>query len=96
MRIKAVRTYPLYPKDAYGGAAGKGENNYTLIEIEADNGPTGYGSTDTTPALTAAAMRFIEPLLIAEMDIAPARISEALHQHHFWLGPGNSKGRQSV
>ena len=88
MRISAVRCYPLYPKDEYGGAIERGENWNTLIELEADNGLKGYGSAYTSAAITAAAMRLIEPILIAEDHIAPARISERLHQQHFWLGRG--------
>ena len=90
MRIIAARYYPLYPRDEYGGAAEESENNNTLIELEADNGLKGYGSTYTTFAITAAAMRLIEPILMAEGDVAPARISERLHQQHFWLGRGGS------
>ena len=90
MRITAVRCYPLYPKDDYGGAIEEGENNNTLIELEADNGLKGYGSTYTSFAITAAAMRLLEPILKAQEDVAPARISEQLHQQHFWLGRGGS------
>jgi len=90
MRITSVRYYPLYPKDDYGGAMERGENFNTLIELTADNGLVGYGSTYTSFALTAAAMRLIEPILAEEGDVAPARISERLHQQHFWLGRGGS------
>ena len=90
MRITDVRYYPLYPKDDYGGAIEKGENFNTLIELEADNGLKGYGSTYTTLAITAAAMRLISPTLIRQDDISPARISELLHQQNFWLGRGGS------
>ncbi|MCL2812824.1 MAG: mandelate racemase/muconate lactonizing enzyme family protein, partial [Clostridia bacterium] len=90
MRITAVRYYPLYPKDDYGGAIEEGENNNTLIELEADNGLKGYGSTYTTLALTQASMRMIEPILKKEEDIEPARISELLHQRFFWMGRGGS------
>jgi len=90
MRIKDVRYYPLYPKDDYGGALEDGENFNTLIELEADNGLKGYGSTYTTLALTAAAMRLLEPVLKAEKDISPACISEKLHQRNYWLGRGGS------
>ena len=90
MKIKEVRYYPLYPKDDYGGALEVGENFNTLIEVEADNGLKGYGSTYTTLAITAAAMRLICPILMAEKNITPARVSEMLHQRHFWLGRGGS------
>ena len=51
MRITSARYYPLYPKDDYGGATERGENFNTLIELTADNGLVGYGSTYTSFAL---------------------------------------------
>lgn len=90
MRIASVHCYPLYPKDDYGGAVEKGENMNTLIELVAQDGTKGYGSTYTSMALTAAAMRLLEPVLLAQEDIEPARISELLHQQNFWLGRGGS------
>ncbi|MCL2056429.1 MAG: mandelate racemase/muconate lactonizing enzyme family protein [Oscillospiraceae bacterium] len=91
MRIKEIRYYPLYPKDDYGGAIERGENFNTLIELEDENGVKGYGSTYTTLAITAAAMRLIGPALKSEGPLtSPARISERLHQQHFWLGRGGS------
>lgn len=90
MRIVNVRYYPLYPKDDYGGAIEAGENFNTLIEVEADNGLKGYGSTYTTLAITAAAMRLLEPVLTNQKDMSPAALSELLHQRNFWLGRGGS------
>jgi L-alanine-DL-glutamate epimerase-like enolase superfamily enzyme len=90
MRITEVHFYPLYPKDVYGGAIEEGENNNTLIELVTDNGLKGYGSTYTTFALTSAAMRLIEPVLLEENEVEPARISERLHQMNYWLGRGGS------
>jgi L-alanine-DL-glutamate epimerase-like enolase superfamily enzyme len=90
MRIVEVNYYPLYPKDQYGGAKERGENYNTLIELKSDGGISGYGSTYTTFALTAAAMRLIEPVLKSEADVTPARVSERLHQQNFWLGRGGS------
>ena len=90
MRITEVNCYPLYMKDAKGAARERGENYNTLIELKTECGLTGYGSTYTSYALTAAAMRLIEPVLKAEEDVVPARVSELLHMRNFWLGRGGS------
>ncbi|MCL2059189.1 MAG: mandelate racemase/muconate lactonizing enzyme family protein [Oscillospiraceae bacterium] len=90
MRIVEVNCYPLYNKDRDGISRERGDNNNTLIELKTDCGLAGYGSTYTTLALTTASMRLLEPILKAEEDVAPARISEYLHQRHFWFGRGGS------
>jgi len=81
MRIYEVKCYRLHP-------AGY-ENVNTLIELTSDNGLKGYGSTYTNYALASAAMELIEPAILGE-DVAPARISERLHQMNYWLGRGGS------
>jgi L-alanine-DL-glutamate epimerase-like enolase superfamily enzyme len=81
MEITAARCYPLYIK---------GESHNTLIELVTDEGIHGYGSTYTNYPLAAAAMRLIEPVLLKEKNIDPARISEKLHQMNYWLGRGGS------
>ena len=89
MRIEQINHYPLYPKGEYASSE-KGENMNTLIELIAEDGTKGYGSTYTTNALTGAALRLIAPVLMKEEEIEPARISERLHQSNFWLGRGGS------
>ena len=90
MRITEINTYPLFPKDGQGGHIGEEENFNTLIELVADNGQRGYGSTYTTYALTEAALRLLKPMILREKSLQPARISERLHQSNFWLGRGGS------
>lgn len=90
MRIVAVNCYPLYPKDDYGGAIERGENNNTLIELTADDGTKGYGSAYTSLALTQAALRLLEPVLLKQEQVEPARVSELMHQRNFWMGRGGS------
>jgi len=79
MRIVDVKCYSLHP-DGFEGVN-------TLIELTAENGVKGYGSTYTNYSLAAAAMKLIEPVLLEE-EAAPARVSERLHQMNYWLGRG--------
>ena len=81
MKIKKVHCYRLHPKGY--------ENVNTLIELTADNGLKGYGSTYTNYDLAMAAMKLIEPVLMKE-EVAPAKMSERLHQMNYWLGRGGS------
>ena len=91
MKIVEIKCYPLFLKDARGGARERGENYNTLIELKSDCGFTGYGSTYTTYALTAAALRLLEPVVKAIDDFtSPAHVSETLHARNFWLGRGGS------
>ena len=81
MKIAKVKCYRLHPEGF--------ENVNTLIELTAEDGSKGYGSTYTNYDLASAAMKLIEPVLLKE-EVAPARISEKLHQMNYWLGRGGS------
>jgi L-alanine-DL-glutamate epimerase-like enolase superfamily enzyme len=63
---------------------------HTLVEVLTDEGPSGVGSVFTSKALTAAAVKQIEPLLLGERADEPARVSEKLRQSFFWQGRGGT------
>ena len=81
MKIIEAQCYRLHPRGY--------ENVNTLIELTDENGLKGYGSTYTNYDLAFAAMKLIKPVLLEE-DVAPARVSERLHQMNYWLGRGGS------
>lgn len=63
---------------------------HTLVAVHTDEGLTGIGSVFTSDHLVKAALKLLDPLLIAENALEPERVSEKLHQHTFWQGRGGS------
>ena len=51
---------------------------------------TGWGSVFTNDQLVRGALAVLEPLYQGENALEPARVSEKLHQHTFWLGRGGA------
>ena len=63
---------------------------HTIVEVITDTAHVGIGSTFTSSALVAAAVKLLKPFLIGERADEPARVSEKLRQHTFWQGRGGS------
>ncbi len=92
MKVKEVRTIPLYGKP-YGDwprKLYKVEQTRTLVEIITDEGITGLGSVYTSAELIEASFSILRPLLIGASALDPAAVSEKLHQQTFWQGRGGS------
>jgi L-alanine-DL-glutamate epimerase-like enolase superfamily enzyme len=91
VKITDVRILPLAKEVPAGGwASMPGDNIYTLVEIVTDEGVTGLGSVYTSALLVEGALALLRPMLIDELAIEPARVSEKLHQSTFWQGRGSS------
>ena len=93
MKITAVRTIPLMGWTDDTGWDFKfdpAENLHTLVEVQTDEGVTGYGSVFTSQALVEASLRMLNPFIIGESAIEPERVSEKLHQMTFWNGRGGA------
>ncbi|MEZ4709445.1 MAG: mandelate racemase/muconate lactonizing enzyme family protein [Caldilineaceae bacterium] len=63
---------------------------HTLVQVETDEGITGWGSVFTNDGLVRAALHVLEPLYGGENALEPERVTEKLRQHMFWLGRGGS------
>jgi L-alanine-DL-glutamate epimerase-like enolase superfamily enzyme len=93
MRIKEVRLTGLAGGTVEGGWVDdlKPEDDlHTIVEVFTDVGLSGVGSTFTSKALTEAAVRLLQPLLLGERADEPARVTEKLRQSFFWQGRGGS------
>ena len=53
---------------------------HTIVEVITDTAHVGIGSTFTSSALVAAAVKLLKPFLIGERADEPARVSEKLRQ----------------
>lgn len=93
MIIADVRLTGLAGGTVEGGWAAElvpDDNVHTVVEVVADDGRVGVGSTYTSLALVAAAAKLLRPLLVGERADEPARVSEKLRQHTFWQGRGGA------
>ena len=93
MKIEQIRILPLVEDPPAGGwPVGQlpGRNDYTLLEIVTDQGLAGLGSVYTSGRLVDASLELLRPMLIGELAIEPARVSEKLHQSTFWQGRGGA------
>jgi D-galactarolactone cycloisomerase len=63
---------------------------HSLVVVHTDDGLTGVGSVFSSDALVRAAVELLSPLIVGESALEPERVSEAMHQHTFWLGRGGS------
>lgn len=93
MLIADVRVIPLLVDEDDAGwvrTTTPGANYHTLIEVEADNGMIGLGSSYTTGRLVQASVDLIRPLLIGESALEPERLTDAIGAHTFWFGRGGS------
>src|SRR5947209_137936 len=93
MKITSVRLTGLAGGTVRGGWVDdlKPEDDlHTIVEVLTDEGLTGVGSTFTSKALTAAAVKLLEPLLLGERADEPSRVTEKLRQSFFWQGRGGT------
>jgi L-alanine-DL-glutamate epimerase-like enolase superfamily enzyme len=95
MKITAIRTIPLLgetPDTGWAHDPGPENNLHTLLEVQTDEGISGWGSCFTSQALVDAALALLRPMLIGEIAIEPERVSEKLLQSTFWQGRGGTVG----
>jgi D-galactarolactone cycloisomerase len=91
--IADIRLTGLAGRTVEGGWAAElvpDDNVHTVVEVVADDGRVGVGSTYTSLALVAAAAKLLRPLLVGERADEPAQVSEKLRQHTFWQGRGGA------
>jgi D-galactarolactone cycloisomerase len=93
MKIVDVRLTGLAGVTVEGGWSNEltpEDNLHTIVEVITDEGLIGLGSSMTSKALVAAAVKLLNPLLLGERADEPARVSEKLRQHTFWQGRGGA------
>ena len=93
MKIIDVRLTGLSGGTVDGGWPGgmkPEEDLNTIVEVIADEGLTGVGSSMTSKGLVAAAVALLRPHLIGERADEPMRVSEKLRQATFWQGRGGA------
>jgi L-alanine-DL-glutamate epimerase-like enolase superfamily enzyme len=93
MRIRKVAAVPLVGESPKGGWAAEirpEDSIHALVAVHTDAGISGYGSVFTNGQLVQAGLRVLEPLLVGENALEPARVAEKLHQNTFWMGRGGT------
>ena len=92
MRIANIKIHRLVGGTVDGGWPDGHEPEddlHTLVEIESDQGLSGFGSVFTNSGLVAAGVETLRPLWRNE-SIEPERLSEKLRQATFWQGRGGT------
>jgi D-galactarolactone cycloisomerase len=93
VRIRSIVSVPLLgesPKGGWSSEIRPEDSVHSLIAVHTDAGITGHGSVFTNGGLVAAALQVLEPIYRGENALEPERVSEALHQHSFWMGRGGT------
>ena len=93
LRIRSIACTALQgqsPKGGWSTEIGPDDSVHALIAVHTDEGISGFGSVFTNGGLVAAALKVLEPLLLGENALEPARLSEKLHQNSFWMGRGGT------
>ena len=93
VRIRSIVSVPLLgesPKGGWSSEIRPEDSVHSLIAVHTDAGITGYGSVFTNGGLVAAALKVLEPIYRGENALEPERVSDALHQHTFWMGRGGT------
>jgi L-alanine-DL-glutamate epimerase-like enolase superfamily enzyme len=93
LTIRAVAAAPLSgqsPKGGWSAEIRPDDSVHTLVAVHTEEGITGHGSVFTNGGLVEAALRVLEPLILGENALEPARVSEKLHQNSFWMGRGGT------
>ena len=93
MKITSITPHGLIGDTPEGGWSNEIQPDdcvHTLIQVETDQGITGWGSVFTNDGLVRAALHVLEPLYRGENALEPERVTEKLRQHMFWLGRGGS------
>ena len=92
-KITSVAAAPLTgesPKGGWSAEIRPDDSIHALIAVHTDLGVTGYGSVFTDGRLAVAGLKVLEPLLLGENALEPARVAEKLHQNTFWMGRGGT------
>ena len=92
-KITAVAAAPLVgesPKGGWSAEIRPEDSVHALVAVHTDLGVTGYGSVFTDGRLVEAGLKVLEPLLLGENALEPARVAEKLHQNTFWMGRGGT------
>lgn len=93
MRIQNIHAFGLRGQTPEGGWSNEIKPEdcvHTLIAVQTDNGPTGWGSVFTSEDLVRASLQVLRPLYENEEALEPERVSEKLHQNTFWQGRGGA------
>jgi L-alanine-DL-glutamate epimerase-like enolase superfamily enzyme len=93
LRIRSVVAAPLTgesPKGGWSAEIRPEDSVHTLIAVHTEDGITGHGSAFTNGGLVQAALKVLEPLILGENALEPARVAEKLHQNTFWMGRGGT------
>ena len=93
MKIVGIRSAGLRhgtPEGVWANEIQPEDCVHTLIAVATDEGITGWGSSFTNDLLVRGALQVLEPLYLGENPLEPARVSEKLHAHTFWMGRGGS------
>ncbi len=93
MKITDIRITGLSGGTVEGGWAEElapDDNVHTIVEVIADSGLVGVGSTFTSRDLVAGAVKLLRPWIIGQRTDEPAKVSETLRQNTFWQGRGGS------
>jgi len=93
MLIQDIRITGLSGGTVEGGWAEElapDDNVHTIVEVIADSGLIGVGSTFTSRDLVAGAVKLLRPWIIGQRIDEPAKVSETLRQNTFWQGRGGS------
>jgi len=93
LRIRSIACTALQgqsPKGGWSTEIRPDDSVHALVAVHTDAGISGFGSVFTNGGLVAAALKVLEPLLLGENALEPARLSEKLHQNSFWMGRGGT------
>jgi L-alanine-DL-glutamate epimerase-like enolase superfamily enzyme len=93
MRIKRIDAFGLRgatPKGGWSDELRRDDCVHTLVRVRSDDGRSGWGSAFTSEGMVQASLRELEPLYRGETCLEPARVTEKLHQHTFWMGMGGA------
>lgn len=93
MKIREIKAMGLRGRTPEGGWSNELRPEdcvHTLLAVHTDEGLIGWGSVFTNDQLVRGALAVLEPLYRGENALEPARVSEKLHQHTFWLGRGGA------
>ena len=93
MKIRNIMAFGLRGKTPEGGWTNELQPEdcvHTLIAVQTDGGPTGWGSVFTSEDLVKGSLAVLRPLYQGEEALEPERVSEKLHQNTFWMGRGGT------
>jgi len=93
MRIQRIEAFGLRggtPKGGWTDELSGDDCVHTLVRVLSDDGRSGWGSAFTSERMVRASLCELKPLYHQETCLEPARVTEKLHQHTFWMGMGGA------